>query len=318
MKKYLTFLILLAACCTDAMAQQGDNPFSLGFNIIVPEHEEPIPASAQLLLKDRIGRLLTTNGMGSTDPYGRFIMAPMLSVLDKRVIRTGQGQTLYQLSLTLYAGDRITKTRFASFNVELEGVDRSDDRAMLAAIRQFNINSEPAKAFIAELRQKVAAHYNTDCDKNITLAKANADGRKFEEALALLASVPEDASTCYQRASQAMIDIHRQYIDHQCQVHLSKARAAVAAQDFETAVIELSAIYSDAACFADAKQLAAQVKARVEKMNDREFDLEFKKGFELENQRIAAARDVGVAFGENQKPLIQADTNIEDDSWLWW
>ncbi|MDE5561117.1 MAG: hypothetical protein K2J00_04840, partial [Bacteroidaceae bacterium] len=64
----------------------------------------------------------------------------------------------------------------------------------------------------------------------------------------------------------------------------------------------LSWIDPEAACYADAQKLMQEVKAQVRSDIDFEMRQKYNDKVRLESDRIAAARAVGVAFGNGQKP----------------
>lgn len=95
---------------------------------------------------------------------------------------------------------------------------------------------------------------------------------------------------------------------------LNQAKALWAAgQDQETAYqvcAMLAQIDPDAACYAEATKLMKEIKAQVRSDIDLEMRQKYNDEIQLERERIAAARAVGVAFGNGQKPTT---TNI---AWL--
>lgn len=87
---------------------------------------------------------------------------------------------------------------------------------------------------------------------------------------------------------------------------LNTAKAMWAAgQDAQTAkeVCKLLAqIDPEAACYADASRFLKEVKGQVCSDIDFEMRQKYNDQIDLEKGRIAAARAVGVAFGNGQKP----------------
>ena len=64
----------------------------------------------------------------------------------------------------------------------------------------------------------------------------------------------------------------------------------------------LAQIDPDAACYAEAKALMKEVKAQVRSDIDLEMREKYYDQIQLEKSRIEAARAVGVAYGNHQKP----------------
>lgn len=87
---------------------------------------------------------------------------------------------------------------------------------------------------------------------------------------------------------------------------LNRARAIWAAGQNDRSAVEacelLSNIDPDAACYGQAQSLMAEIKKQVRSDIDFEMRQKYNDQVRLESDRIAAARAVGVAFGNGQKP----------------
>ena len=92
---------------------------------------------------------------------------------------------------------------------------------------------------------------------------------------------------------------------------LNQAKALWASvQDQQTAYNVcglLSQIDPDAACYGDASKFMQEVKSQVRSDIDLEMRDKYHDQIQLEKDRISAARAVGVAFGNGQKPTT---TNV--------
>lgn len=64
----------------------------------------------------------------------------------------------------------------------------------------------------------------------------------------------------------------------------------------------LAQIDSNASCYGDAAKLMTEVKSQVRSDIDFEMRQKYSDQVQIERDRIAAARAVGVAFGNGQKP----------------
>ena len=107
-------------------------------------------------------------------------------------------------------------------------------------------------------------------------------------------------------ASKYGVQLYTKYLDRMNLYLLNSAKGLWAAgQDQQTAYdvcAMLAQIDPDAACYAEASKLMKEVKSQVRSDIDLEMREKYRDQIQLEKDRISAARAVGVAFGNGQKP----------------
>ena len=147
---------------------------------------------------------------------------------------------------------------------------------------------------------------NNECAEKIAQARAAKASDNYDLAASLLSGILPDVN-CYEDAQALLKEIE----DHRCAVALGKAKGAWIAQNVRQAGNWLGKIAADSKCSEEAMALAKEIKAKIKADEDREWNLVLKAQndqVELQKQAIQAARDIGVAFGENQQP--------KDTQWL--
>lgn len=80
---------------------------------------------------------------------------------------------------------------------------------------------------------------------------------------------------------------------------------------------ELAKIDPNSACFSDIQVFTNSIAKRVFELDKREWDFKLKQqqdGVELSKSIIDAARDIGVAYGNNQPDVVYNTTLIR----TWW
>ena len=78
----------------------------------------------------------------------------------------------------------------------------------------------------------------------------------------------------------------------------------------------LSRIVPGASCYNDAITLSDKIAKRLKEIDKREWDSMLKQqqdSVDIEKEYIRAARDIGVAYGENQPDVVYETSVI-----LWW
>ncbi len=261
-----------------------------------------VPGSASATLESRIRHIITENDMEGGAKFSIFSVVASITDGTKEVIQGTRPLITLTTDVQLFIGNNYTGDKFAAHSISLSGAGQSEAKAYTAAFRGIGNNRE-FKNFLNKAKEKINQYYNTQIPNIISQAKVYATQREFKEALCLLTSVP----TCcnqYDEIEKCMLDIYQDYINHDCAEKIAKARSIwIAGQDEEAAIKAgpyLSAIDPSSACMAEALALAEEIYKQLgDKWN---FYKELQRAnVVLQKDRIAAIRDIGVAFGENQK-----------------
>lgn len=284
----------------------------------VPAQVENLPDAARGILSDKLNQIVTQNGMGGNAGNERFIIATNVSVLSKDLTTSTPSFTVLTLSVSMYIGDGIDGNLFSSTNLTHKGVGETETKAYIAALRSINVNNPELKNFIDNGKNKIIQYYNSKCDFLIKSAQTLAGTEKYEEAIYSLTKVPEVCKECYSRAMDAAVPIYQQQIDKQCLSELSKAKSAWAAGQNTDAAAQvadiLSRISPKAKCFPEVQKFTDVVAKRVYQLDQREWSFKLKvqqDDVDLQKATIRAIRDVGVAYGTHQQPVVY---NIK----TWW
>ena len=157
------------------------------------------------------------------------------------------------------------------------------------------------------------AKVENECQQNIAQAKTLIAQDNYNDAASMLSAVTPDMQ-CYAQAASVIKDIN----DHKCAVSLGEAKGYWVSHDVSSTSMALSSIPSDSKCYAEAMVLAKEVEKYVKETEKRDYEV-MKQSMKNEQASkmatIKAARDIGVAYGNNQPKTITKTTyNISG----WW
>lgn len=283
----------MAQECVIPVAVQLDDDFS------------NVPAAANSALYQSLSRIATQNGLTTDSPTTPFVLTVHCDVLDKSNLPGPPIQTVYNLGLTFYMADTYTKKKFATEYITLDGVGTGETKSYINAFSRLNANRAEIARLVETGKKKMLSYYDTQYPNIIKEAKRLASLKNYEEALAMVLSIP----VCSKGGDQAAkygLELYTQNLNRVNLFLLNSAKALWAAgQDQNTAYdvcAMLSQVDPDAACYAEASKLMKEVKAQVRSDIDLEMRQKYNDQIKLESDRIAAARAVGVAFGNGQKP----------------
>lgn len=277
----------------------------------VPQQIEKMPEGARTMLSNKLNQIVTQNGLGSSSFNSRFIITANIVVLTKDLLETAPPMTALTMEVTLYIGDGISGTKYASNAISVKGVGTNENKAYIEALKSIKPSESSIQSFINTGKSKIIEYYNYKCDVIIKEAQTLEEQNKYEEAIATLTAVPEICKDCFDKSMTAVGPIYKKYMDRQCRVKLAEAKNAWAASQNSSGAAQvaevLSTIDPDAACYKEAIALSNAVSKKILELEKRDWNFKMKvndQSVSLKKQRIAAYRDVGVAFGNGQPKSI--------------
>lgn len=264
-----------------------------------------VPVAAQTMLYQSLNRVATEGGLSTESMNSPFVLTVHCDVIDKSVLPGPPIQTVYNLGLTFYMADTYTQKKFATSYVTLNGVGNGEVKGYIDAFRHINSKNAEISNLIVKGKKSMMNYYDTQYQNIIKEAQRQASLQNYEEALAMVLSIPV-CSKGGDEATKYGLQLYTKYLDRLNLAVLNKAKALWAAGQTQQDALEvcslLAQIDPDAACYAEAGNLMKEVKAQVRSDIDFEMREKYHDQVKLEQSRIEAARAVGVAFGNGQKP----------------
>ena len=296
---------LLTAVCLVAAANTYAQDCIVPVSIHLDEEFSNVPVAAQTILKQSLNRIATENGLTTDASTSPFILTAHCDVLDKSNLPGPPIQTVYNLGVTFYMADTYTQKKFGTAYVTLNGVGTGEVKSYINAFRHIGESNKEIVNLINNGKKRMMSYYDTQYPNIIKEAKRLASLKNYEEALAMVLSIPV-CSKGGDEASKYGLQLYNQNRDRMNLYILNQAKALWAAGQNQDTAAEvcslLASIDPDAACYNEAGKFMKEVKAQVRSDIDLEMRQKYNDEIQLQKDRIAAARAVGVAFGNGQKP----------------
>lgn len=314
MKK--SFLIIgLFLLCFGSFPQnnqdKADDASRIALETVVSDQIEGLTPSAQSNLVNKLNQIATKNGMGGGSSNNRFIITANVAVLSKDITATAPVMQAYTLEVTLYIGDGFEGTLFSSTSVTLKGVGETETKAYLAALKNLKVDDPKYQTFITNGKNKIIEYYNSKCDFLLKEADMLASQNEFEAAINKLVSIPEVCKECFDKAMEKVGPIYQQQIDRQCKIDLTEAKNVWSSNQnsdgANQASFYLGRIDPNSACFSEVQQFSNLIAKRIIELDQREWNFKLKQqqdGVDIRKATIRAARDIGVAYGNNQPKTV--------------
>ena len=305
MKRIISVFSCLMLLASSLYAQSNDAPVAGNIPItVVGSAQENVPEGTNTFIENKLQQIISQNGLGSADYYGRFVITASFMPVTKDIVPGPPKQFSENLDVTFYIVDNIDQKIFSSTTVSARAVDASEEKILNKAIRSINVKSPQMTSFVNEGREKIVNYYISQADRIIATAQSLARQRNYEAAFYELSAIPQACGAAYDKAMAAGNVIYQEYVDYMCDVNLAKARSAWMAEQNSYGAYEageyLSQILPDAKCYGSAEELYEEIKAKV--LDDWKFEMKkYNDQVALEQARIDAWRQVGVAYGKNKK-----------------
>lgn len=296
---------LLSAVCFFAAINVNAQECVMPISIQLDEEFTNVPSAAQSILYQSLSRVATENGLTTDSPNTPFVLTVHCDVLDKSNLPGPPIRTVYNLGLTFYMADTYTQKKFGTAYITLDGVGTGEVKSYINAFRRISASNSEITSLINNGKRNMMNYYDTQYPNIMREAERQVGLKNYESALAMVLSIPI-CSKGGEAATKYGLKLYTQYLDRMNLFLLNQAKALWAAgQDQHTAYTVcamLAQIDPDAACYGEAGKLLKEVKGQVRSDIDFEMRKKYSDQIKLESDRIAAAKAVGVAFGNGQKP----------------
>ena len=210
-------------------------------------------------LTNKMTSMLAKSGMVGS-PNQRFVLAANVNVLTEDIIVTTKEMFQYELEVMFVLGDGVEGTMFASNSITVKGVSDTKAGAYIAALKKISVSHSSFQPFFEQGKMEIVNYFASKCDFILKEATAQADRKEFDDALVSLLSIPTVCEDCYYKALDLSIDIYKRKIENECQVNISHAKAAIAANNWNEALSFLAGYTPDIECYSEVAELVTQIQ----------------------------------------------------------
>lgn len=284
-----------------------------------------LPEYAKKALSQKIIQIVTQNGFGAST--GEIVLTANVVITDKQVTGTVPAQYIVSMEVSLYVLNVLEGVVLDETSVTLKGIDRAENRAMVQAINNLNPRSPAIRNFTNQCRSKIIDYYTTRIPALLAKAKSLADRSNYDEALAVLAVIPESVDE-YPAIAEQMVSIYLKKVDKDASALIQEAKAQLAVKDYVAALNALLAIDPSSTRFAEAAQMIDSIKATVDAELKAQMEAQLAQAeaeakaqqkahddaVMLEKLRIEAAKKAATTYNQQQP-----SKDVEDrlSKWFW-
>jgi hypothetical protein len=261
MKTLLSFILLLVSFVSNAQNSLGksDDIARIILNAYVPTDANIKPA-AQKLFESKLTAIVAANGMGGSGASQRFLISGQVNELSKNIIVGPPDQIILELEVNLVIGDGLDGTIFATESINIKSIGDNETKAYIEALKKIKTSDKNILAFVEKGKSKIIEYYNSKCDFILKQANTLSEQKSYDNALYLLAEVPEVCKTCYVDAMELGVKIYKAKAENDCQLNISKAKTLIAQNNWDDAANYISNYTPDMSCYAEIKGMLQNIQ----------------------------------------------------------
>jgi hypothetical protein len=303
------FPIIIAIILTSNLFAQTTNDVGkLALSVVMPDNVEGLNTSQLSKLETKISQIVIASGLAASGYNNNFVVYPKFAIYETNIVEGGmQNITVITSELSLFIKQVDNNMMFSTISKSLKGSGNSKELAITNAISKIPSNDPEFKTFIETGKIKIIKYYETKCEDIIKKSDGFVKMQKFEEALGLLMSVPEEVSSCYNQIQDKSIIAYKAYQTQKCSELIQKAKTTLATNDFVGALNILADLDPSATCFKEAQTIAKTAEAKVTAEEKKRWDFQMKQyddEVSLEKQRINAIKDIAVSYYKSQPTTV--------------
>lgn len=243
-----------------------------------------IPADARAAMNQKLLQMTTQNGFGATG--GPFVLTADVRTMDKQVTATAPAQYIVELEVSVYIVNLQEQLLAAETSFVVRSIESTENKAVIRAINRINPRTPAVRKFMASAREKIVDYYATRIPAIVAKAQSLADRSNYEDALAVLAAVPECLND-YPMVAERMSGIYTQMVDKYATVSIQEAKSKIALHDYAGALDALLYVDPSSTRFDEASQMVDSIKNTIDAKEQAEMQARLEQ---MEAQRELALK----------------------------
>lgn len=299
MRTIFIWLLAIMLAAVNANAQIMVTPH-------IPDDVEGITDNTRNLLANKLGSILSGNGMITVDNPVRFVLVMRWDVLEKQVLPTAPTTVAYDLQVTFIMGDGMLGTKYSSCSIRAKGVGRNEEAAIRNAVSGIGNKADAICDMVEKGHKQIVDYYNKNINNLLTHAQGLIKQQMYDEAVYTLYQIPTECSG-YNKAQDMIGKAFQAKIDKESAEALASAEATWASNptsENADAVAEmLEGVNPLSSSAADAKKLVSSMKTRIQSIDDKMIAEASKAAAherDMEKARVNAIKDVALAYASHQ------------------
>ena len=281
--------------------------------VMVPEEFTEIN---QQHLNNKLIQIASRAGMASFGGDGVIVLYPSFAEIERGLTSTAPQKTMLKYDVTLFVANTYSGEIYASATEQILGVGDTEDLALQSIIGSIDSNSKKFSDMMEVADKAISAYYINNGKQIISNAKQYAATGDYEEAVALLSSIPMSAGDLYIEAQNNIIAVWDKYVSSNADELFAMMQALISeGADEDGYCPEAIAYYvmipEGTSAKAKADKLFSEYRANISETAQRKTQ-EAKEQMELEHRRAVEMKQLDVQIEELklQQSKVEAEAEM--------
>ncbi len=279
----------------------------IALSVIMPENVDGLNTSQLSKLETKITQIVSSSGLAASGYNNNFVIYPKFAIYETNVVEGGmQNITVVTCEVSFFIKQVDNNVLFSSISKQVKGSGSSKEVALTNAISKIPVKDSQFQSFIDQGKTKIVQYYEQKCDDIVAKSEGLVKTQKFEEALGLLQTVPEEVD-CYMKIQDKSIEAYMAYQSQKCSSQIQEAKSLIANNNYNGALNILGQIDPSTKCINESQVLIKGIESKVSAEDKRQWDLKVKMQNDkasLDKQRVNATKEVAVAYYKSKPTTI--------------
>ncbi|PHR72550.1 MAG: hypothetical protein COA67_04700 [Lutibacter sp.] len=300
-----TLLIAILLIINNITAQNTDIELNnISLSVVLPDNSEYLQSKSLSKIETKIQHIVSKHGISGKGYTNEFLIYPKFEIYDESIVEGMRNIVVVEVEISFFIQQYSTKKIFSTFSKSLKGSGFTKEKAIVNAISKISTTDSRLKEFIDTGKQKILAYYENNCQQIINDSDSFIKMKKYQEAIAILSSIPKEAKNCYNSIQQKSIEAYNEYQKQLCSQNIIKAKSEIANNNFSSALHILGYIDPSSICSREAEMLINKTALKVDQKEQKEWNLmkqRYNDKMNMEKYRLNITKEIAKAY-YNSKP----------------
>ena len=170
--------------------------------VLPPAVTDDITEETSALMAGKLMQITAQNGIGGYGNSPAFALAVMMAPTGRAATGSAPQKMLTKYTITFYVANMLTGDVYASHSEDVEGVGATFSEATHNAVNEIK-NTPALQQMLKTASGRIISWYN-NVQSFKAIVEGNVSKQEYETASALLASVPKQATACFDYAQKRL------------------------------------------------------------------------------------------------------------------
>lgn len=199
----------------------------VAFSVLPPAVSENMPQAASDKLGTKMIQIASKNGIGGLCKNPVLAMVSRVDCVQRELTGTAPQKAIVKYEVTMYCGNFITNDIYASSAQTITGVGSTFEDAASKAMNELK-NTVDMQKMLQTASERAIKWYSATANVQKVVDEA-VGNRNYALAMALLSSVPEQASATYSYAAKRNKEVSDMFFEEKAAELLGELEGAIAA-----------------------------------------------------------------------------------------